>query len=182
MIVQHVSREKHPRELHHVVRFGDLEAAVPTAERQTVFLSVQFTGSVVSGPPEHRLSQRSGRTKAGSNDGVDYVQLALVSFHPRAERVVEPDGRPWDGVVEPVVVFAEIYPIERKVSEWFPKLRAAVGEVLVARIGELARGGLPGERWLLHIGFLPESGSLEVGVTTWTDLRKNDELVDQFKV
>lgn len=181
MIVQHVSREKHPRNLHHVVRYGDLEAAVPVGERQSVYLSVQFIGSVVSGPPEHRQSQRSGRTKAGVR-GVEYVQLAKVSFHPRAERVIDPDGCPWSDEEDPVVVFAEVYPIERKVSEWFPKLRAAVAEVLMARVGELARGGLPTDRWLLHVGFLPESGSLEVGITTWTDLRKNSERVDQFKV
>jgi len=182
MIVQHVSREKHPRELHHVVRYGDLEAAVPAAERQTVYLSVHFTGSVVSSPPSHRQSQRAGRTKAGSKASVEYVQLASVTYHPRAERVVQADRMPWADDAEPVVVFAELHPITRKVGEWFPKLRTSVAEVLASRIGELTRGGLPTGRWLLHIGFLPESGSLEVGITTWTDLRKNPEQVEQFAV
>lgn len=182
MIVQHVSREKHPRNLHHVVRYGDLESAVPAGERQKVFLSVQFTGAVVPEPPAHRQSQRSGRKKAGVATSAEYVQLARVTFHPIAARVVEPEGKPWAEVDEPTVVFAEVYPIERSVSEWFPKLRASVAETLTTRIGELTRGGLPTGRWLLHIGFLPESGSIEVGTTTWTDLRKNDERIDQFPI
>ncbi|MCO4762920.1 MAG: hypothetical protein KC502_15500 [Myxococcales bacterium] len=182
MIVQHVSREKHPRDLHHVVRYGDLEAVVPVGERQKVYLSVQFTGSVVADPPEHRQSQRAGRKKAGDSAGEEYVQLGTVQFHPRAERVIDPEGCPWADDEAPTVVFAELHPIPRKVSEWFPQLRSAVADVLKSRVGTLTRKGLPSARWLLHVGFLPESGSLEVGITTWTDLRKNDEQLERLQV
>ncbi len=182
MIVQHVSRDRHPRDLHHVLRYGDLEAAIPHEGKNKVFLSMHFTGTVASDPPEHRQSKRTGRKRAGLLEGAEYVQLVRVHYHPRAERVTEVEGKPWADVDDPVVIFGEVFPITRKVSEWFPRLRASLAELLTTRIATLTAQGLPGDRWLLHVGFLPESGSLEVGVTTWSDLRKNDEKIERVAI
>ena len=182
MIISHVTRDRCTKDLHHVLRYGDIESTLPDTGRDKVYLHVRFGADVHSEQPEHRRSKRSGRTRAGGAAGVEYLQLATLHYHPKAERVVDAAGTPWEGVSSPVVVHGEVFPIPRKVSEWFPQLRGAVAELLTTNVAQLARDKVGGDRWLIHVGFLPESGSLEVGLTRWTDLRKNPERVERIVI
>lgn len=177
MIVEHVIRERHNKDLHHVLRYGDLEGIMPDrGGRDRVYLSAQFKGAVADGVPLHRQSKRPGRRKAGLPDNATYFQLCRLHHHPSAERVIDPEGTPWQSDTAPSVVFAELLPISRKVSEWFPLLRQGVVDALGAEITALANDGY-GARWQIHVALLPESAELEIGVTTWTDLLQNDEKI-----
>lgn len=177
MIVEHVSRDRHSKDLHHVLRYGDLEALLPDpGGKERVFLAAHFQGAVADAVPDHRQSRRSGRQRAGLPGSASYYQLCRLHYHPDAARVSPIEGTPWAEENQPTVVFTDVMPIARKVSEWFPTLKAGMTEVLAAEIRQLTAGGF-GDRWLLHVALLPESGELEIGRTTWSDLLRNDEKV-----
>jgi hypothetical protein len=177
MIVEHISRDRHPKDLHQVLRYGDLEGIMPAGGgRERVYLSAHFLGEVADGVPAHRQSIRPGRRKAGLPDKATYFQLCRLHHHTDASRVVPPEGKPWQADAAPAVVFAEVQPIARKVSVWFPMLRQAIVDVLAAEVAGLVGDGY-GSRWQIHVALLPESAELEIGVTTWTDLLRNDEKI-----
>ncbi|MEY3013926.1 MAG: hypothetical protein RIT45_2661 [Pseudomonadota bacterium] len=177
MIVEHVRRDRHPKDIHHVLRYGDLEGLLPLQDdKQWIYLSAHFGGAVTDSVPDHRQSRRSGRQRAGLPGTATYFQLCRLHFHPDASRVVDAAGTPWETAQQPTVVFADVMPVAHKVSEWFPTLKAGICEVLGGEIRQLVANGYS-DRWLLHVALLPESAELEIGRTTWSDLLRNDEKV-----
>lgn len=180
MIIEHVTRDRHHRDLQHPLRYADLEALLPRQEApDRVYLAAHFTGAPLDDVPEHRQSRRPGRTRADLPGSAAYHQVMRLHHHPEAARVVDPAGRPWAGDASPRVVFADVHPLDRKVAEWFPGLRAAVGEVLGPRVRALFAAG-PASRWLLHVALLPESTELEIGTTRWTALLRHDEDIERI--
>lgn len=177
MIVENVTRDRHHKDLHHPLRYADLEGLLedPGAKAR-LHLSVHFTGSVLESVPEHRQSKRAGRQKAGLPHQAAYFQVLQLHHHPDAARVVEAAGRPWADEQQPRVVFAQIHPLERKVTEWFPALRGAMVDAIRDRVAsEMAQG--PSVRWMIHVALLPESAEFEIGTTTWSELLRNDEII-----
>jgi hypothetical protein len=175
MIVEHVQRDRATRDLHHVLRYGDLQGLLPDpGGRDRLYLAVHFRGAVGVDVPEHRQSRRSGRQRADAPAGATYFRICDVHFHPECERVREAEGTPWAEEPGARVVFADVHPIERKVSAWFPGLRAGVAAALGAEIDRRCAAGWDA-RWLLHVALLPESSELELGRTTWTALLRQPE-------
>ncbi len=180
MIIEHVTRDRHPKDLHHPVRYADLEGLfVDPGGKERLYLSLHFGGAVLESVPEHRQSKRPGRQKAGLPGSAAYVQLLRVHHHPDPTRVKPPADTPWAEDDKPRVMFADVLPLERKLTEWFPSLRAQLCDVLAPRLGHLQALG-PNARWLVHVALLPESAELEVGTTTWTELLRNEEAIERL--
>ena len=177
MIVENVTRDRHHKDLHHPLRYADLESLLEDpGAKSRLHLSVHFTGAVLESVPEHRQSKRPGRQKAGLPHQAAYFQILQLHHHPEPARVVEPAGRPWADEEQPRVVFAQIHPLDRKVTEWFPAIRSAIVEAIAERVtAAMAQG--PSVRWMIHVALLPESAEFEIGTTTWTALLRNDEVI-----
>jgi len=177
MILQHVTRERLPRGLHHPLKYADLEAPLQGKGAPRLYLSARFGGDVLREPPEHRTGG-----PAATAVGREYLQLARIHYHPQAHRVLDGDDLPWGDQDDPLVVFADVFPVEREVSQWLPALRRFTAQTAAAHVGKLAGNGLPGDRWLVHLALLPETSELEVGTVTWTDLRRNDERIERVPI
>ena len=177
MIDENVTRDRHHKDLHHPLRYADLESLLEDpGAKSRLHLSVHFTGAVLESVPEHRQSKRAGRQKAGLPHQAAYFQILQLHHHPEPARVVEPAGRPWADEEQPRVVFAQIHPLDRKVTEWFPAIRSAIVEAIAERVtAAMAQG--PSVRWMIHVALLPESAEFEIGTTTWTALLRNDEVI-----
>ncbi len=173
MIVGHVIRERHAKDLHHVLKYADLEACAQAPDVRKSFLYLNYPAEPITTRPKWR---RKGRASE------DWYELLTLHYHPEAGRVLADDGTPWAGVDEPVVVFSQVPPVPRDISAWLPKLRSFVAGVVAEKVEALAPRGLPTGRWIVHVALLPESSTLEVGVQTWTDLRHNDEIVERIPV
>lgn len=179
MIVSHVVREKTAKDLHHLLKYADLQAGVrDPGRKEKVFLHVDYVANPVTEPPPTRRSARSKRRRPDEPVGQDWHELVEVHFHPRAERVMAGSELPWADQTDPNVVFGRVSPLPREVSGRLPRLRACVAEVVQQRMRQLAPDGLPTGRWRIHVALLPESACLEIGVTTWTDLRENEETIE----
>ncbi|GEM_PF-2735765 len=171
MIIKHVTRGRSPRTVHHPLKYSDLETAVGEQGGARVHLAVHFADTPVNARPHDSVV-------SGADAGSEYRQLVQVHFHPQAHRVPSANDVPWAGEDEPNVIFVDVFPIERDVSKWLPRLRLFITAELNRRVGELTKGGLPSDRWLLRAGLLPETSELEVETTTWTALRRNKATID----
>ena len=170
MIVQHVTRERLGRGLHHPLKYADIEACVDAAGASRIFLSVRFVGQPSSGQPDHR-------DRPVGAEGREYRELVRLHYHPEAHRVPVEGEAPWADVDNPVVLFADVWPVERELTQWLPRLRSYLAKLVAANVNALTPDGLPTSRWLLHCALLPETSEVEVGTTTWTELRRNDEAI-----
>ena len=161
--------------LHHPLKYADIEACLPGAGSRRVYLSVQFRGQPSSDLPEHR-------DRHHGPDSREYRQLARVHYHPEPSRVPTEDTPPWSNDDDPTVVFVEVWPVQRDLTQWLPNLRAFLTKLLRANVDGIAPKGLDGSRFLLHFGLLPETSEIEVGTTSWTELRRNREAVHAVAV
>ena len=173
MIVRHVNRDKHGKDLHHVLKYADIEGCAEAPGVRKSFLHLDFPADPVVTPPEWR---RSAPVRA------DWYELLYLHFHPEPGRVLGAGGTPWEEVAEPVVLFGRVPPVSREISAWLPQLRAFVTGEVAARVKKLAPNGLPTGRWTLHVALLPESSTLEIGIQKWTDLRRNKETIERVAV
>ena len=173
MIVRHVTRDKHGKDLHHVLKYADLESCARAPGVRKSFLHLTYPAEPSTRRPTWR---RKGRGKE------DWFELLTLHYHPEASRVMADEGTPWAGVESPVVLHGQVPPVPRDISAWLPQLRSFVAKVVADRVVALAPDGLPTGRWILHVALLPESSTLEVGMQTWTDLRRNDEQIERIPV
>jgi hypothetical protein len=170
MIVQHVTRERLGGSLHHPLKYADLAACLEEVGAERVYLSVRFVGTPSAASPEYREKSRSEPVR-------EQHELVQIHYHPSAHRVEVEGTPPWEGVTDPVVVFVDIWPVERDVTQWLPRLRSFLAGLVKANITGLLPNGLPASRFLLHASLLSETSEIEVGTTTWTELRRNQEAV-----
>ena len=183
MVTPHITKNPVPKNLHHLLRFADLEHAAVSSGNEALFLSVSFSSTPSTDVPGRRKSIRKGRRKTGQpGPGWEYHEMLEIHHHPDAARVMAPAGTPWAGLERPSVLFANVLPLPRTVTRRFPRLRRCVADLLEARIAELHGATGPQRRWLLHVGLLPESAVLEIGVTTWTALRRNPEKIERVEI
>ncbi len=183
MVTRHIIKNRPPKTHHHLLRFAELERAANPSRNEALFLSVSFSDSASSNIPKRRKSIRKGRLKSGvPGPGWEYYEMVEVQYHPEADRVMPPEGTPWASHDDPTVLFAKILPLPRLVTSRFPGLRRFVANLLDARISKLRSARGPQRRWLLHLGLLPESATIEVGTTTWTALRRNPEVVERIEI
>ncbi len=173
MIIRHVIREKHGKGLHHVLKYADLEVCAQAPGVRKSYLHLDYPAEPVTSRPEWRRGQQRGE---------DWFEVLMLHFHPSAARVMSDEDTPWQGVEEPVVLFGRVPPVPREISAWLPQLRSFVADVVAERVRNLAPSGLPTQRWTVHVALLPESSTVEVGVQTWTDLRRNDERIERIQV
>lgn len=175
MIVQHVIRERLGRGLHHPLKYADVESCFEGAGADRMFLSVRFIGSPSADDPEHRQKPRSGPPR-------EHREMVRVHYHPSAHRVPMDGDVPWLDVDDPIVVFAEVWPLEREMTQWLPQLRGFLAGLIKANVDGLMQNGLPGQRFLVHASLLPETSEIEVGTTSWTELRRNAEAIHNVNI
>lgn len=173
MIVHHVTRDKHGKDLHHVLKYADLEGCAWAPDVRKSYFHIDFLADPVVEQPDWRR---------GPPPRADWYELLNLHFHPQPERVMPATDMPWADVTDPVVLFGRVPTVPREISTWLPQLRTFIAQVVADRVRILAPKGLPTGRWTLHVALLPESSTLEIGLQTWTDLRRNDETIERISV
>lgn len=173
MILQHVIRERVAPGLHHPLKYSDLETPIAMSTDVPVHLAVTFLARTLNEPDEP--------SKGGPPLG-EYRLLTKVHFHPEAHRVPTTGDVPWADATSPTVVFADVHPVEREVTQWLPGLRKFTAELVAEKLLAQTGGAFPGDRWQLTIALLPETSELQWGLTTWTALRRNAEVVQRVAI
>ena len=175
MIIGHVHKERLSKQLYHPLKYADLEACVDTPTLPQAYLAVRFSGTPSDHVPTHR-------TQTGGGAPREAHQLAMLHHHPSPERVSFPGDVPWADKTAPKVIFADVWPVDRALTKRTPQLRNWLAQTMADQVRKLNGQHLFEHRWLLHIALLSETMELEIGTTTWTDLRRNRETIARISL